>query len=623
MASLTFSLRSSSEPLAPALRKACDRCRRRKTRCDGQPSCKTCLLVGVECSYRTVSKPVGRRPRKPRCSPQGPPPTTPSMTSQSPGPDNDATAQTWSVTWTSKQPEEESTRALFHPDVAAADFIADSQPYQEQFLLDDMPTSPWSSYPLLNFYSPSLNNSLLFDLFTDASTIETPSCIASSCNVVPPTPAAPSDDWRVPPSTFTPYTQLYFDRLYPVFPVLERHQLDSTASWDQYALASSLGAAITAQLNLVDPSTIHRPSSSSASSALRSSSSPPQQQQPLPGQVWTDHALQARQAWDYMSAPTESTIMTSFFLFVYYDNAKRPQKAGYYLREAIGFALALGLDDLDTYHDAASHDDQRRCRLFWLLFITERFYALQHRGSVLLRSTIPLPQVFTSPQPKLIYGFVSLVHLFKCVDDKFVSLWRTSRAVLTWGSPSASASVASVADDTGKAAWQGPLCDSVAGQSMEGELVEVQRLDIAVTQQWLHLLAWQLQDARAASRRVPFVVSRETLGVVTRADRQCLEAHGIGMEQKLFAIACCVSDVLQRSAELDRDAVSMGHQYLHGFMRVLSSFRNRESEYLQPLLARATKTLTAELSVPPTLTLPCESDVSGRGESGRPEHVDC
>lgn len=45
----------------------------------------------------------------------------------------------------------------------------------------------------------------------------------------------------------------------------------------------------------------------------------------------------------------------------------------------------------------------------------------------------------------------------------------------------------------------------------------------------------------------------------------------------------------------------MGHGYLHGFMTMLSCFRNQESEYLQPLLARASTTLAAELHVPAML----------------------
>lgn len=80
-------------------------------------------------------------------------------------------------------------------------------------------------------------------------------------------------------------------------------------------------------------------------------------------------------------------------------------------------------------------------------------------------------------------------------------------------------------------------------------------------------------------------------------------------EQKIFDIACCLSDVLQCSPKLNREAVSMGHKYLHGFMTLLSSFRGQESEYLQPLLTRATKTLAAELQVP--AELPCPDRVGG------------
>jgi hypothetical protein len=76
------------------------------------------------------------------------------------------------------------------------------------------------------------------------------------------------------------------------------------------------------------------------------------------------------------------------------------------------------------------------------------------------------------------------------------------------------------------------------------EIVEIQRLDITVTQQWLHLLAWQLQVRRAfgrssqrseeratTNRRFPFTVSRDTLQIISKANRKALESHGIGMVQ--------------------------------------------------------------------------------------------
>lgn len=52
-------------------------------------------------------------------------------------------------------------------------------------------------------------------------------------------------------------------------------------------------------------------------------------------------------------------------------------------------------------------------------------------------------------------------------------------------------------------------------------------------------------------------------------------------------------------------------------MTLLSSFRNQESEYLQPLLAKASKTLAAELSVPASLPSPARFDelIEGVDES--------
>lgn len=160
-----------------------------------------------------------------------------------------------------------------------------------------------------------------------------------------------------------------------------------------------------------------------------------------------------------------------------------------------------------------------------------RAYALQHRSSAILRSSIDLPRIFESDNPKLIFGFVSLVNLFKSVDDKFLSLWKGGRP-----SPS----------DT-KQSWQRAFCAALADQNINSanEIMEIQRLDIMVTQQWLHLLAWQMESRRrqnevtqgtaaerkalAANRRFPFSASRDTLQIITKANRKSLESHGIGM----------------------------------------------------------------------------------------------
>lgn len=43
-------------PLRKRVAKACDQCRRRKTKCDGQPHCNTCNSVGLKCSYGDPTK---------------------------------------------------------------------------------------------------------------------------------------------------------------------------------------------------------------------------------------------------------------------------------------------------------------------------------------------------------------------------------------------------------------------------------------------------------------------------------------------------------------------------------------------------------------------------------------
>ncbi len=83
--------------------------------------------------------------------------------------------------------------------------------------------------------------------------------------------------------------------------------------------------------------------------------------------------MQARQQRGFIEEPDEYTILTSFFLFAYHGNLDQPRSAWYYLREAIGFIQTLGLDEAATYADFDMETAQRRCRIFWLLFITERW----------------------------------------------------------------------------------------------------------------------------------------------------------------------------------------------------------------------------------------------------------
>ena len=176
---------------------------------------------------------------------------------------------------------------------------------------------------------------------------------------------------QLPRSVFLPYVELFLDRLYPVFPVLERHAI-LAALQDSlldpllpsfYCFLAALSAATIVQLNVTGPSDFdnYRASGAVACSA----------------ELFVAESLRTRQNGDFIECADEYTILSSFFLFAYYGNMERSRTAWYYLREAIGFALSMGFDDPETYHGLDTATKQRRQRLFWLLFVTER-YSLKH-----------------------------------------------------------------------------------------------------------------------------------------------------------------------------------------------------------------------------------------------------
>lgn len=343
--------------------------------------------MGAECSYLIAPKPLGRRPRKPRSAKEPDSqgqyvsfesPAQPVLVDASPGASLEYVAS-------GDTPENTLPQCLPQDSPGLSNFPQDLP--SQQFDMGLTTPGDWS-YPPLSLYSPSMDGGLPFDVSLGTLTPGTevqqyfPLNVTSVADsALPPLveKAGSGLDWKLPTSTFIPYVNLFFERLYPVFPILDRDSLPSEetlsdpnhSTWDRYALHTSLAAAVTVQLNIVGSSTTastgQQPWSDLGYSSIDKSGNF------CSADFWIHQALQARSQWDFMSNPSEATIMTSFFLFEYYGNKNQSQRAWYYLREAIGFALAIGLDDQDTYENLDPKVAQRLCRLFWLLFITERY----------------------------------------------------------------------------------------------------------------------------------------------------------------------------------------------------------------------------------------------------------
>lgn len=206
------------------------------------------------------------------------------------------------------------------------------------------------------------------------------------------------DAWQpfaLPADMFAPYVQVFLHRLYPVFPIFDAkhftqmiltvrlrragNDAEAAKACEAYSLLCTAAAAVLVTLNLTDQRALERALSVVPHDPASSDWSG-QDVSFCPADYFVAEALQVRQSWDFVDEPSEQTLMTSFFLFAYFGNASRSRRAWYYLREAVGFALAVGLDDPNSYTRFESADAQRRCRIFWLLFVTERFVSVYGNG---------------------------------------------------------------------------------------------------------------------------------------------------------------------------------------------------------------------------------------------------
>lgn len=322
---------------------------------------------------------------------------------------------------------------------------------------------------------------------------------------------------RLPGESFLPYIQLFFGHMFPIMPVIDRQIFldanlynDSTAmSSDMYCFLCAICATTIVQLDtsIPQPAPLHP--------------------QKATDDLFAEECLRERKNYDWIDSPSPMSVMIPFFLFCYYGNHEQNAKAWHYLQESITFSENLNMDDEQSYTKLDAVEAQWRRRLYWLLFITERAYAVQRRKRTRLHASVELPAVFESEDPQLLTGFVNLANLFSAVDDSFVSAWRGSRRQ-------------SLCDEAWLARTQKQL--DAAALALDN-ISETQQMDISVTREWLHVLAWQMGVSNGliwgkgeGGMRLdyPIELARNVVEITRGANALALDSHGIGMVSPLF-----------------------------------------------------------------------------------------
>ncbi|OJJ40715.1 hypothetical protein ASPWEDRAFT_229861 [Aspergillus wentii DTO 134E9] len=533
----------TSKQKAP--KQACDNCRRRKLKCSRGTPCDKCERLLLSCSYSDVLRRKG--PKFRTLYPLAP----------------------------------------IHPLVSQHRDAA--HPRQE--LLGDAAGGYRLDSPSSPAFTVSDPQCLSQDATESFSRLAAPELVSSPDSSTSPSDAGTTSSRVLPyarrltPPILLAHVNVYVKYLFPIMPVVRREQLQldchqpDRLSHRRYAFLASLCAATHIQLKLDGTAPVSDPSSHLKAAVDGHSV--------MSGEELLAEAVRARKECDVVDEMHLESLLTSFFLFAAYGNLDKQNHAWFYLCQATSMAFTLGIHRESTYSEYSIEDAEERRRVFWLLFITERGYALQQAKPVMLRSSIHKPQVLCSEDPILAYGFINLINIFEKLTVNLYDWISAGGGDGFFETPSTSS-------------IQSSLCKPV---SLDGVL-EIQQVDILVTQQWLQAMMWKLSMSHATqpgSRddtvlpfHLPVLVGKSVMSVIGAASQGAVDAHGIGMEQKLFDMGISIADVTRslntKSAHHLAESTVSPHELLWGVLTTLARIRGSES-YLFPILLERCKSV--------------------------------
>ncbi|KAI8942626.1 hypothetical protein NX059_000680 [Plenodomus lindquistii] len=398
-------------------------------------------------------------------------------------------------------------------------------------------TSPATTeFPYIDPFPPMSNQELDFKGWPDA--------------VSPNVSSGNSELQRISISCISQYLEIYQARGYGIWPVVDTEALVARLlthpdDLEAYALATSICAAIVSQFSIdVEPG------------------SPVEGHYRVSSGAFETEAKRARNESDHMENVSIFSILGSFFLHVYSANIGRMNVSTVLLGEAITKLHMAGLHKISYYQGMTPEQMQHALRIYWLLFITERAHSLQHDVPTMLKRAPDLPPLENLHDGSVTPAFVQLCRLFNILDATITADPLTARHALA-------------------VAQQQLSCDE-ASLSLENEL---QRADITMTQQWMRIFLWQhaLNVTNMSSEHqneefsfsFPAKVAQTVLSNLSSLSRQSIEAHGPGMESKLFDVANSLADVMMIMPSMNHEShFGIGpRDLIHSLSQILAGFR--------------------------------------------------
>lgn len=308
-----------------------------------------------------------------------------------------------------------------------------------------------------------------------------------------------------------------------------------------------------------------------------------------------NECISVRQSYDFVEDKSFSAISSSYFLSTAFFELNQNRKSWYYLREALTMGQDIGFHDESTYRDLPTEEALCRRRTFWILYVTERSFAILRNKPLTLSKTPRFPNTLHEYEaPEIHSGFLQLINTYNVLDSAFVDTWNECTQART--------SIATYSALQARLKIHHPI--SMA-------LISTQKADILVTQQWLRLIVWQssmrqgllssVSSDETMTFHYPFMIAHSLLSAISCLPITAVDVHGMGIFEKIFEIANTMLDVIQACGpRIERAQYGVFQDPLSFFIRTLSVTPRSRKQYATLLLEKASiKPELTRLSISP------------------------
>ena len=405
--------------------------------------------------------------------------------------------------------------------------------------------------------------------------------ISASLQDMPPL-TANVDVWpaQVNEETLLPWIDVYFKRLHPTVPVLNRTNMYREMLMRKHHIDTQYGAMLLGlcAFAMTQPVQIHERANTPSRSAQ--------------AQMLMQECVKMRVVADFGEDPTIEMVLTSFFLFACLFGNNRHRAARLRLREAVDLAYSMGLHLPLSYEGLEPEAREQYLRTYLVLSVTERAYALQQRLSIDFRGRPGIaarfmqsfgPSDATNYITTLLYqdpsdavGMIGLMYLmetFDAIDENVINCWngncRFSDGACEMFDRRRALQMFRAQHKAREACLSGSISFAPSASPVPlAQLAASQIADISVTQFWLLNRLWNLclshgllrEESEYSELRYEFAcqIGRVLLHTCNELSLEALETHGIGIVEKIYDVTIGVTTAVSSSTLLMLDSTVSG-----------------------------------------------------------------